>query len=419
MAIGRRHFLLNTAALAALAAAPRRAAAQEGSASQAELDAVLLAAVERGDVPGVAAIAAGRNGVLYEGAFGERVLGGSAPMTLDTVMLIASMTKPITATAAMQLVEQGQLDLDAPAARYVPEIGEVQVLDGWDAAGKPRLRAPAREITLRHLMTHTAGFGYGLWDAEVARYNEAEAIPSVLSGDPRALQSALMFDPGERWEYGISVDWVAKIVEAVSGQSLGAYMQAQILDPLGMASTGYRITPDMRSRLAKVHQREEDGSFTPTDLERQQDPVVEMGGGGLYSTASDYIRFVRMVLNEGALDGNRVLEAETVAQMSRNAMGEVRVAALATQSPGFSADLEMFPAIAKSWGLSFMINENAAPTGRAAGSPAWAGITNTYFWIDPATGIGGVYFTQSLPFLDPRVLASYLAFETAVYGGLT
>ena len=418
MAIDRRYFLLSTAAIAALAAARHRAAAQEGSASQAELDDMLRAAVERGDVPGVAAIAADRDGVLYEGAFGERVLGGSVAMTLDTVVLLASMTKPITATAAMQLVEQGKLDLDAPAARYVPKIGEVQVLDGWDPAGKPRLRAPTREITLRHLMTHTAGFGYGLWDPEVARYNEAEAIPSVLSGDPRALQSALMFDPGARGEYGISMDWVAKVVEAVSGQSLGAYMQAHILVPLGMDNTGYKITPDMRARLAKVHQREEDGSFTPTDLEREQDPVVEMGGGGLYSTASDYIRFVRMMLNDGALDGNRVLEAETVAQMSKNAMGEVRVSALGTQSSGFSADLEMFPEIAKSWGLSFMINEGAAPTGRAAGSLAWAGITNTYFWIDPATGIGGVYFAQALPFLDARVLASYLAFETAVYGSL-
>lgn len=418
MAVDRRCFLGGVVGLAAATAAGRASFGQTAGSLRENADAALREAVERGDIPGVAATVGDRHEILYEGAFGARAIGQAAPFTVDTVGLIASMTKPITATAAMRLVEQGRIELDAPADRWVPEIDKLEVLDGWTAEGAPRTRPPSRPITLRHLLTHTAGLGYGLWDAELARYNEVAGVPSVLSGDDAALRPALMFDPGTRWQYGISLDWVAKIVEEVSGQSLGAYMREHIFDPLGMESTGYEITPDMRARLAKVHQREEDGSLTPTDIERRQDPPVEMGGGGLYSTAPDYLKFVRMMLNDGTLDGERVLASETVGLMSRNAMGDIRVAKLETEAPRFSADAEFFPGLPKGWGLSFMINEEEAPTGRQAGSLAWAGIANTYFWIDRRTGIGGVYVTQILPFVDERVLRSYYAFEEAAYRAL-
>ena len=224
-----------------------------------------------------------------------------------------------------------------------------------------------------------------------------------------------MFDPGERWEYGISIDWIGKLVEVVSGKSLGTYMEENIFSPLGMTSTGYRISPDMEERRASTHQRDAGGSLAPTDWVRQQEPLLESGGGGLYSTADDYLQFVRMILNRGAANGAQVLQPETVDLMAQNAMGDVRVTMLETQNPARSLDAEFFPGLPKSWGLSFMINEETAPTGRPAGSLAWAGIQNTFFWIDPTTGIGGVYLTQILPFVDEKALSVFYDFETKAY----
>lgn len=399
-----------------LAAGPIQAQSVDREALRSAADAVLQRAVDELGIPGVVAIVADAEGILYEGAFGARGPDGPS-MSTDTVMDIASMTKPITAIAVMQLVEEGALDLDAPASDYAPEIGELRVLDGWDGDA-PILREPARPLTLRHLLTHTAGMGYGIWSDDTQRYNEIEGIPSVSSGDPEALEGALMSDPGEAWLYGTSMDWASRIVEEVGGRPFGEHVDQRILAPLGMEDTGFLISPEMRERLAIVHQRDEGGAFAPTDREQRQDPPVDSGGGGLYSTAEDYIRVVRLFLNDGTLDGATLLEAETVEAMGRNAMGEVRVAALETNAPGFTADLEMFPDLEKSWGLSFMINEAPAPTGRAAGSLAWAGINNTFFWIDPETGVGGVVMTQTLPFLDPDVRDVYFDLEGAVYDAL-
>jgi len=316
----------------------------------------------------------------------------------------------------MQLVEEGELELDVPISRWAPPAKDLQVLDGWDASGKPILRAPKREVTLRDLMTHTSGFAYGLWDADLARYITEEKFPDLSSGEEAAFYPPLMFDPGERWEYGISIDWIGKLVETVSGKSLGTYMQENIFSPLGMTSTGYRITPDMDARRATIHQREKDGTLTPTESVSQQEPVREGGGGGLYSSADDYLKFIRMILNDGTENGQQVLQPETVQLMAQNAMGDIRVVMLETTNPSRSLDAEFFPGLPKSWGLSFMINEETAPTGRPAGSLAWAGLYNTFFWIDRSTGLGGVYLTQILPFVDEKALAGFYAFETAVYG---
>jgi methyl acetate hydrolase len=243
-------------------------------------------------------------------------------------------------------------------------------------------------------------------------------VPPLDSGEEDAFYPPLMFDPGERWEYGISIDWIGKLVEVVSGQSLGAYMQESIFAPLGMTSTGYRITPAMEERRASTHQRGPDGELEATDWVRQQEPLLELGGGGLYSTAGDYLQFVRMILNGGSTNGAQVLQPETVDLMAQNAMGDIRVTMLKTQNPERSLDAEFFPGLPKSWGLSFMINEEPAPTGRPAGSLAWAGIQNTFFWIDPSTGIGGVYLTQILPFVDEKALSVFYDFETAVYDSI-
>jgi methyl acetate hydrolase len=242
-------------------------------------------------------------------------------------------------------------------------------------------------------------------------------VPGITGCENKALTTPLLFDPGERWDYGINIDWAGKMVEAVSGKKLGQYFRDELLGPLGMDSTGFFITPTMRERLAKIHHRGADGTLAPDlALEIPQAPEFEMGGGGLYSTAGDYLKFVRMMLNEGKSDrGQPVLKPETVAAMSKNAMGATKVTLLKTAIPPLSNDAEFFPGIDKQWGLSFMINNAAAPTGRSAGSLAWAGLANTYYWIDQKKGVGGVYVTQILPFADSKSLPLFYAFEKAVY----
>lgn len=383
-----------------------------------KLDAVLSAGVESGDVPGVAALVTDRDGVIHQSAFGERVLGGGTPMSLDTVFFIASMTKAITGVAAMQQVEKGKLSLDAPAGEVVPDLGEVQVLTGFDANCAPVLRPPKSPVTLRHLLTHTAGFGYDTWHRQIKWFAETTGIVSRATGKRAALGTPLMFDPGTRWEYGINIDWAGLMVEAVTGQRLGDYMAENIFDPLGMSSTGFKITDDMEARRATVHQRGADGLAPMPGFKIIQNPEIQAGGGGIYSTIGDYGAFTRMILNKGVGNGNRILRPETVEMMSVNQMGDRRVVELKTYDPKRSRDAEFFPGVPKTWGLSFMINEADAPTGRPAGSLAWAGLANTYFWIDPRNGIAGVYATQILPFVDEKSLPLFLAFETAVYDSL-
>jgi methyl acetate hydrolase len=387
---------------------------------QSSLDALLGDAAARRTVPGVIAMVTDRQRNLYEGAFGQRVLGADGAMTTDTVGWIASMTKAITGAACMQLVEQGRLSLDSPAKAVVARLGECQVLTGFDAAGQPQMRAPKRDITLRHLLTHTAGFGYEFWNAETGRYQAATGTPGIISCSRAAMMQPLVFDPGERWLYGINIDWAARMVEAVSGLTIGQYLQQNVLGPLGMTETGFRIRDDQRARLAKIHHRGDDGSLVAGELEIEQNPEHEMGGGGLYGTVGDYMRFIRMMLNGGrADDGTPVLKPETVALMSRNAMGDLRVTNLPTQAPPLTLDAEFFPGVEKTWGLTFQINEAPAPTGLPAGSLMWAGLANSYYWIDPTTGIGGAYLTQILPFADSQSLPLFYAMQTATYREIT
>ncbi len=382
------------------------------------VDGILEAAVSRGDVPGVVAAATTAEGTVYEGGFGERAVGSGAAMTPDTVGWIASMTKAVTGAAAMQLVEQGKLELDGPASAVIPYLGEVGVLEGFDGDGQPKMRPPKRPITLRHLLTHTSGYVYEIWNTDILAYQEAKGVPQITSCENAALTTPLLFDPGERWDYGIGIDWAGKMVEAVSGRKLGEYMKENIFDPLGMGDTAFRITPAMQERMATVHVRGEDGAWMAMEFTVEQDPEFEMGGGGLYSTVGDYLKFIRMILNKGAANGHRVLRPETVEAMSVNSIGDNRVVNLPTAMPPYSNDAEFFPGMEKTWGLTFMINNEEAPTGRTAGSLAWAGLANSYFWIDPHKGIGGAYLTQVLPFADEKSLPLYLDFETAVYRNL-
>jgi methyl acetate hydrolase len=382
-----------------------------------EIDRALRAGVEAGDAPGAVALAISGSDTAYEGAFGRRELGKDAAMTPDTVFWIASMTKAVTCAAAMQLVEDGKLELDAPIAPILPALASPQVLEGFEASGAPRLRPAKSAITLRHLMTHTAGFCYDIWNPAMARYAEHAKIPPILSCEHRALEMPLVNDPGERWEYGINIDFVGKAVEAVSGQRLDAYLREHIFEPLGMGDTGFRLRPDQRERLAGMHARQTDGSLEPIPFEMPQDPEFHMGGGGLYGTAHDYGAFLRMLLNQGRANGEAVLRPETVALMARNHIGDLEVGPMRSNAPASSNDVDLYPGMSKKWGLSFLINGDRTAEGRSAGSLAWAGLANTYFWVDPTRRIAGVILMQLLPFADPRALGLFSHFERAVYQG--
>ncbi len=380
-------------------------------------DAVLNEAVTSGPrMPGVVAMATDRTGNVYEGAAGKRVLGQGADMTTDTVFAIFSCTKAITGTAILQLVEEGKLDLDAPAKTYAPDLAKAQVLDGFGADGKPQLRAPKRDITTRMLMLHTVGFGYEFFNAKLLENATATGQPSVITSTKAAFGAPLLFDPGDAWEYGMNLDWCGQIVESLRGKRLGEVMQERIFAPLGMTDSSFTISPAMRQRLACIHQREADGSLTPlTDFELPQPPEVHMGGHGLYSTVGDYCRFIRMYLNDGAGEHGRVLKPETVRAAEVNGLGDKKVKSLPGVIAALSNDAEFFPGVSKSWALSFMVNDEAAPTGRPAGALGWAGLANLFFWIDRRNGLGGFWASQIFPFADPASFTGYMNFETAVY----
>jgi CubicO group peptidase (beta-lactamase class C family) len=384
----------------------------------ASIDKLFTQATETKAMPGIVAVAATDKATVYEGAFGKRELGKDAPMSLDSVVWIASMTKAITGTAAMQLVERGKLSLERPASEVVASLSSAQVLEGFDAAGKPRLRAPKRPITLRHLMTHTAGFAYEIWRPEIAQYQTATNTPGITTCTNAALTTPLLFDPGDRWEYGISIDWVGKMVETASGQKLDRYFQDNIFGPLGMKDTSFKLSPSQRARLASVHQRDEKGGLAPIEFALPEDPEFLMGGGGLYGTARDYLAFTQMIVQGGSLGGARLLRRETVDLMAQNHIAPLDIPVMKTVAPGLSNDVEWFPGMRKGWGLSFLINTQDAPTGRSAGSLAWAGLANTYFWIDRAKRVSGVFLSQLLPFYDQTAIDLFAKFEAEVYRAL-
>lgn len=381
----------------------------------AGMDAALRGAVQRGSVAGVVALAADRDGTLYQGAFGARGLADPAPMTLDTVFAIFSMTKAITSVAAMQLVEEGRLTLDQTLGDLCPHLAAPMVLQGFDAEGQPKLRPAKSAPTLRHLLTHTSGFSHHIWNADVGRYMAATGMPPVRSGKLAVLDMPLMFEPGERWEYGISTDWLGRVVEEVRGQPLPEVLRERILAPLGMHDTGYLPNPEQRARRAGMHSRAPDGTLSPIDWPINETPEFFGGAGGLFSTGPDYLRFIRAILRGGELDGARVLRPETVALMGENHIGKLLMPPMKTVAPAQSHDFFPWPEVPKDWGLGFMRNTRDLPGGRRAGSLAWAGLGNLYFWVDPTGGRCGVILTQVLPFGDPSVLDLLAALERGAY----
>jgi CubicO group peptidase (beta-lactamase class C family) len=339
-------------------------------------------------------------------------------MTVDTVFWLLSMTKAFTATACMQLIERGRLHLDDDAAKYLPELASPQVLEGFAEDGTPRLRPAKGAIKVRHLLTHTSGYTYSIWSEALTRYEKVTGMPDIATCKNAAFTAPLEFEPGERWEYGISMDWVGKLVEAVSDQSLEIYFRENIFAPLGMKDSGFLIGSGQKRRVAAFHNRRADGGLDPAPFEMPQRPEFFMGGGGAFSTPRDYMAFLQALLNGGALHGVRILRPETVAMMMQNQIGELNVREMRSAQPPYSRSFDQFPGQPHKWGLSFDINMQPGPNGRSAGSISWAGLLNCYFWLDPVKHVTGALFTQILPFYDDRVVALYGEFERELYAGL-
>jgi CubicO group peptidase (beta-lactamase class C family) len=413
----RREALLRAAAMATASAMPGARFARADVpprvlSRSGEIDAILQAAVDKAEVPGVVAMVADERSVIYRGAFGVRGSDAAAKMSADTVFRIASMVKLLTSVAAMQLVERGKLGLDEPAAKIDPTLGSPQVLTGFDAKGVPQLRPAQKPITLRNLLTHTSGFSYPLWDANALRYLKAAYSHSGLPHRP------LMFDPQAKWAYGGSLDRVGRLIEIVSGKTLDLYFRDHIADALGMKDTGFSITEQQRAREARLHVRQADGTLVPQPVEKAKARKVFSGGGGIYSTAPDYLTLLQALLNGGNLAGKSILRPETVAAMSANQIGDLEAGILKTTNPALSNDVDFFPGLRLRWGLGHMINLDPVPDARKAGSLTWAGLYNTYYWIDPASRIAAVIMMQILPFADTRALDLYRKFERGVYRAL-
>jgi CubicO group peptidase (beta-lactamase class C family) len=407
-----RRDALQTLALAgagAVMGAPSSGLAVPTLSGRRGLDTILKSAIDAGDAPGVVAMAATDRSIIYQGAFGPRSIGAAAKMSPDTVFRIASMVKLFTSVAAMQLVERDKLRLDEPAERIDPDLASPPVLTGFDEKGAPQLRPAQRPLTLRNLLTHTSGYTYPLWDADVVRYLKCCKTDRKLPRRP------LTFDPDAKWAYGGSIDRVGRLVEIASGMPLDRYFHQHITGPLGMRNTVVNLTANQRAREAGVHRRNADGSFKPEPPEKPTVVTTFHGGGGIYSTAPDYLTLLQALLNGGSLSGATILKPETVKVMSENQIGDLEIGLMKTTNPALSSDVDFFPGVRKRWGFGHMVTLDPVKDGRKAGSLGWAGLLNTYYWIDPASGIAGVVMMQMLPFADARALKVYRAFERGIY----
>jgi CubicO group peptidase (beta-lactamase class C family) len=395
----RREFISLVGGAAAL---PFAASAQQSrSSSAATIDDAMRDAVAHKEVAGVVVMAADRNGVIYEGAFGVADIAEARPIELDSMFRIASMTKAITTAAALQLVEQGKFAIEDAVEKYLPQFYKAPVFESFDVAtGDYKLRPAKTAVTVRHLMTHTSGLGYPFTDPAARDFkpHPGEEYPV----------GPLAFDPGERWLYGTSTDWLGRLVEKVSGQALEDYFREHITIPLGMKDTSYFVPKDKEMRLVTVNRRLADGSLVKDSVQPATQGFAPIGGGGLTSTAS-------ALLNGGEIDGDRILSTGTVALMGQNQIGALGVPAQKTAIPSRSDDFSFIADGRDKWGLAYLITTDAVPGKRSAGSLSWGGINNTYYWLDPTRGITGTVMMQFLPFADRKALALYDTFERGVY----
>ncbi|MGE0295082.1 MAG: serine hydrolase domain-containing protein [Pseudonocardia sp.] len=383
------------------------------------IDDVLRTGVESGAVPHVAAIVANRDGILYEGGFGPRIVGeADEPVSTSTQFRVMSMTKIICTAAALQQRERGQLDFDAPVAEYCPAFADLKVLDGWDG-DKPVLRDPASQATVRHLVTHTSGLAYWFWSPDLIRYEAVAGIPNVVPGDDAAFQAPLVHDPGAAFTYGINTDWLGKVVEAVAGATLDVVVKENITGPLGMDDTMFVLDDARTANAVTVHVPGEGGGWASAGELLNQSPDWWAGGHGLYSTPRDYVRFERALLRGGELDGERILAQETVDEAFTNQIGDLDFPAeIPTADPAITDVLRVGPGW--KWGYGLLLNTQDLPGGRRAGTGAWAGLFNTHFWVDRTAGICASIYTNSLPYItEDAAWKLYGDFEQAVNAELT
>jgi methyl acetate hydrolase len=383
----------------------------------ATIDDLLERACAEGVVPGVVAMVADRDSVVYEGTAGRLRIGDGAPVAMDTMFRIASMTKALTSVAALQLVERGELALDQTVASVIPDFGRLQLLEGFDG-DEPRLRDLSRQPTIQHLLTHTSGLSYWFSNLDLKKWHDVTGAPTPLTGMRKCLETPFVAEPGECWEYGVNTAWLGLVVEAVAGETLDEYLIRHVFAPLGMADTTFRPTGEQRERLMVVHQRAPDGGLVPTDLELSEDPEIAFGGEGAYATAGDYTRFLRCLLRGGELDGVQILEPDTVALMFTDHLEGVPLPEIMRSAiPELTNDVPSLP-FQQGWGLGLHLLLEDVPAMRKAGTGDWAGLFNSYYWIDPVTGITAAIFTQLLPFFDGRMVEKLLQFEQNVYAQL-
>jgi CubicO group peptidase (beta-lactamase class C family) len=408
----RRDFMLTAASIGVASALPLWPVSAEAKGRKHRLQKVLDDSVAANRFPFVVGMTGNASRVTFAGAAGDAAPGMKA--SPETVFRIFSMTKAVGSTAAMILIDQGKMDFDTPVQEVVPEFADIQVLDGWDG-DTPRLRAPRVKATARHLATHTSGLEYEFWRPQVGEYLAKTKRPSILAGTKDALFYPMMTDPGTRWGYGPSIDWLGLMVEKISGQRIDAFLKANLFEPLGMNDTDVEVRPHMQPRLAGVKARGENGQFGDFPLAPPSNPEVYGMGHCLYSTPQDYMRFLRMFLNKGKLDGRRVMKQSSVERMLVNHMGPLKFEKMITAAPPISADVDMFPGTTKTHSFGFMRNEVDIPGRRRAGSQSWAGVLNTHYWFDLKSNMAGIIMTQTLPFVEPPLVAAYEEFEKAAY----
>jgi methyl acetate hydrolase len=374
------------------------------------IDETLRSGLKQRKIPAAVAMVASVDKTTFVGAYGQRDSASGVDVTAGSIFFIASMTKAVTSVAALQLVEQGKLTLDEPVAKHLPQLGKLEILNGFDE-DKPILRVASNPVTLRHLLTHTSGFAYDAWDANMLKYT-SQLSPST----GEAPVTPLMFEPGARWEYGTSLDWTGRLVEAVTGVTLEQYFERNILSPLGMKDTGFSVPADKFDRLVSGYQRQSDGSLKENPRILPQPPKSFNGGGGLYSTAGDYIRFTQMILRRGRTSGaDQILRPKTVDTMTTNQIGDLSAGKMKSVRPSISSDVDFHPGFTDKFGFGFLISTTAYEGGRSANSLAWAGVANTFYWIDPRRRLCAVLMMQFLPFADREALGMLGEFERAVY----
>lgn len=378
------------------------------------LQKVLETSVTDNRVPFAVGMVADSEKVKFSGAAGNACEGVSAGE--DTIFRIFSMTKAIGATAAMILIDRGKLEPDTPVEAILPEYKNVRLLKGYEN-GQPVLVPPTRKPLVSHLATHTSGMEYEFWNTDVVKYMEVTGHPGVLSGLEQSLYYPLMTEPGTRWGYGPNIDWLGRIVEQIDGRSIVDFCQAEIFDPLGMSDTSFEVPASKADRLADVYLRGEGGQFSAIELNPPSHPEVYGMGHALYGTAPDYIRFLRMFLNEGELDGERILSKPSVKWMLQDHMNGLSLNRMNSASP-LTADVEPFDGAHLTHSFGFVRNTNDIPGRRKAGSQSWAGVLNSHYWFDPTSNVAAVIMTQTLPFWEQPWDDLYADFEKETYRAL-